>query len=203
MPMNHASCAGTDASQETLPSSTHEGPPHTVVDRNVSALAALRSRHLEQRSLQNRIADAITRFAGGMPCIYLHAVLFGSWLLVNGGVLPIIEPFDPYPFVMLAMFASVEAIFLSTFVLISQNRQAELAEKRNDLDLQVNLLSEHEITRILQLVDAIARQVGVACEDHETDVLKKDVRPEALMERMEAAEQRAYPHRGDTGSAAG
>lgn len=176
------------AGEETNPSPTHSGPPHEVVDRNVRALAEIRSRHLGKRSLQGRVADRITGFAGSMGCIYLHLFVFGSWLLINSRALPIMEPFDPYPFVMLAMFASVEAIFLSTFVLISQNRQAELAEKRNDLDLQINLLAEHEITRTLQLVDAMAKRLNVTVGDHETDVLKQDVRPEAVMQRMEAVE---------------
>jgi uncharacterized membrane protein len=180
--------ASTDCRPETLPSPERDGPPHQVVDRNVHALAEIRSRHLETRNLEGRIADAITRFAGSMRCIYLHLALFGAWLLINARVLPIVEPFDPYPFVMLAMFASVEAIFLSTFVLISQNRQATLAEKRNDLDLQVNLLAEHEITRVLQLVDAIAKRLDVARDDHETDVMKQDIHPEAVMQRMEAVE---------------
>jgi uncharacterized membrane protein len=180
----------SDAQLESYPSASHAGAPHDVVDRNVRALAEIRAGYFDKRPLQGRIADAITGFAGSMGCIYLHLALFGSWLLVNSGAVPVIEPFDPYPFVMLAMFASVEAIFLSTFVLISQNRQSELAEKRNDLDLQVNLLAEHEITRILQLVDAIAKRLNVAPNDHETEVLKQDVRPEAVMKRMEAAEAR-------------
>jgi uncharacterized membrane protein len=157
-----------------------------VVDRNVHALERIRSVHLGRRDLQGRAADRITRFAGSMACIYLHLTLFGSWLIINTGLVPGLEPFDPFPFVMLAMFASVEAIFLSTFVLISQNRQAELAEKRNDLDLQINLLAEHEITRLLQLVDEIAKRVGVPRDPARTDPLKQDVHPEAVVRRMEA-----------------
>lgn len=171
------------------PSGGEKGSPNEVVDRNVHALAEIRDAYAGKRTLQERAADAITRFAGSMACIYLHLALFGTWLLINTRVLPIMEPFDPYPFVMLAMFASVEAIFLSTFVLISQNRQAELAEKRNDLHLQVTLLAEHEITRVLQLVDEIAVRVGVPREEGNTEPLKQDIHPEAVMKRMEAIEQ--------------
>ena len=167
--------------QDTQTSAT----THAVVDRNVHALAEIRAQHMERRDLQGRVADRITRFAGSMACIYLHLALFGSWLLINTRVMPIVEPFDPYPFVMLAMFASVEAIFLSTFVLISQNRQAVLAEKRNDLDLQINLLAEHEITRILQLVDEIAKRMAIPSVGHDTEALKRDVQPEDVMTRME------------------
>ena len=157
-----------------------------VVDRNVHALANIRAAHLDRRDIQERVADRITAFAGSLGCIYLHLVLFGSWLLINTGALPVMKPFDPYPFVMLAMFASVEAIFLSTFVLISQNRQAALTEKRNDLDLQINLLAEHEITRILQLVDDIAKKLDVPRDIHDTEPLKEDVQPEAVIKQMES-----------------
>jgi uncharacterized membrane protein len=168
--------------------------PAEVVDRNVHELEQIRTAHLEKRTLQGRVADRITGFAGSMACIYAHLLLFGTWLLVNSGVWPVIAPFDPYPFVMLAMFASVEAIFLSTFVLISQNRQAALAEKRNDLALQVNLLAEHEITRLLRLVDEIAKRLSVPRDEDATEPLKQDVHPEAVMKRMELLTER---RRGD------
>jgi len=179
---------GVAAAEQPSPSS-EGGAPHEVVDRNVRALAEIRAGYLATRTPPGRVADAITGFAGSMGCVYLHLGLFGAWLLINSRVLPIMEPFDPYPFVMLAMFASVEAIFLSTFVLISQNRQAALSEKRADLDLQVNLLSEHEITRILQLVDAIAKRMDVASDDRATELLKEDVRPEQVVRRMEDVER--------------
>ena len=132
-----------------------------VVRRNIQALLEVRKRLERRKSRQEAIADAITRFTGSMTFVYLHAAIFGGWILVNTGVVPGVRPFDPFPFVMLAMIASVEAIFLSTFVLISQNRMAALADKRADLDLQINLLSEHEITRLIELVDAIADHLGV------------------------------------------
>jgi uncharacterized membrane protein len=165
-------------------------PAPEVVDRNVHALQEIREKHLGRRNLQERVADRITAFAGSLPCVYLHLLLVGLWLLINSGVLAWMTPFDPYPFVMLAMFASVEAIFLSTFVLISQNRQAALAEKRNDLDLQVNLLAEHEITRLLQLVDEIAKKLDVPRDARGTEALKEDVKPEDVIKRMESHEAR-------------
>jgi uncharacterized membrane protein len=172
-----------------------------VVDRNVQALAKIRASLLERRNFQERAADRITAFAGSLACVYVHLALVVGWLLINVGWVPGIPRFDPYPFVMLAMFASVEAIFLSTFVLISQNRQAMLAEKRNDLDVHVNLLAEHEITRILQLVDEIAKKLDIARDVRSTEPLKEDVHPEAVIERMDAgnddpsAESAARPSR--------
>ncbi|HEX8299045.1 MAG TPA: DUF1003 domain-containing protein, partial [Rubricoccaceae bacterium] len=93
---------------------------------------------------------------------------------------------DP-SFVILATAASVEAIFLSTFVLISQNQTAAAADARADLDLQVSLLAEHETTRLLRLVVAIADHLGIdAASDHELDELQLDVAPEKVMDHMEA-----------------
>ncbi|MFT3772780.1 MAG: DUF1003 domain-containing protein [Minicystis sp.] len=109
------------------------------------------------------------------------------------GVVPGVRPFDPFPFVMLAMIASVEAIFLSTFVLISQNRMAALADRRADLDVQINLLAEHEITRLIALCDAMAQHLGVHPEpgSQRIEELKRDVRPEAVLDEIEqAAEDR-------------
>jgi uncharacterized membrane protein len=88
--------------------------------------------------------------------------------------------------VILAMVASVEAIFLSTFILISQNRMAAAADKRADLDLQINLLSEHEVTKLIALVSSIADRMGVKTEvDPEVDELKQDVAPEAVLDEIE------------------
>jgi uncharacterized membrane protein len=93
-----------------------------------------------------------------MRFVYLHLLLYGAWIAVNLGWTPL-KPFDP-SFVILAMEASVEAIFLSTFVLITQNRMAALADRRADLDLQVSLLTEHEVTRVVTLVTAMAERMG-------------------------------------------
>jgi uncharacterized membrane protein len=124
-----------------------------------------------------------------MRFVYLHAALFGGWIILNLGLIPGIKPFDPFPFVMLAMWASVEAIFLSTFVLISQNRMMSLAEKRADLDLQVSLLAEHEVTRLIHMVDALSRHVGMP-EPTDTEIkeLKQDVAPEKVLEEISRAE---------------
>src|SRR5438045_2164696 len=127
-----------------------------IVHRNIRALLEVRKEFERQKRVEERVADCITAFTGSLRFVYMHAALFAAWIVVNLGWVPGVRPFDPFPFVMLAMLASVEAIFLSTFVLISQNRMAALAERRAELDLQINLLAEHEITRLIQLVDAIA-----------------------------------------------
>ena len=124
-----------------------------VLERNIQSLQLRRQREEEEASFEERIAGAITRFTGSMLFVYLHLAVFGFWIVANLGWVPGVPAWDP-SFVVLAMVASVEAIFLSTFVLISQNRMAAAADERADLDLQISLLAEHEVTRLVTLVSA-------------------------------------------------
>lgn len=161
-----------------------ESPLASVVDRNIEALLAVRKEAEERRTAQDRIVDAVTAFAGSIWCVFVHAALLVFWLLANSGKLGI-RPWDPYPFVMLAMAASVEAIFLSTFVLIGQNRQAIAADRRADLDVQIDLLTEHEVTRLINMVDAIARKVGVDPDVPDLEEIKRDVAPETVVAEID------------------
>ena len=159
-----------------------------VVARNTRALLARRRMEDRAMPLEERLADAITRFSGSMRFVYLHLALFGLWITINLGWLPL-PRFDP-SFVILAMLASVEAIFLSTFVPISQNRMAALADKRAELDLQVSLLAEHELTRLVSLVKAIADHHGIdAARDAELEEIMQDIAPETVLDQIEASER--------------
>jgi uncharacterized membrane protein len=174
----------------------------SVVERNIAAMIARRRTDEARRGVQDRIADAIGRFAGSMPFVYIHAALFGAWVAINLGWVPGVPKFDE-TFVVLAMFASVEAIFLSTFVLITQNRMAELADRRADLDLQVSLLAEHEVTRLITLVKAMADRMGVdESRDPELAELEKDVAPERVLDHMEASERKFAADSGTRGMGA-
>jgi uncharacterized membrane protein len=155
-----------------------------IVERNIQALLSRAKKEGKTKTTEEKIADTITRFTGSMAFVYIHLSLFLLWIIFNLGWLGL-KPFDP-SFVILAMFASVEAIFLSTFVLISQNRMAAQADKRADLDLQVSLLAEHEITRMITLVKAIAAKMDIeASQDPEIAELEKDVQPEKVLDTME------------------
>ena len=157
-----------------------------VLARNIAALLAVKKEKDAARPARDRVADAISRFTGSMTFVYLHLSVFGAWIVVNLRFTPF-PKFDP-SFVVLAMVASVEAIFLSTFVLITQNRLAAEADKRADLDLQISLLAEHEITRLVTLVAAIGRKLGVSEADDPTlEPLKKDVAPEQVLEQIDSA----------------
>src|SRR5215218_6132992 len=172
----------------TVPRPSPEGLA-PVLARNIQALNQRRKRDERTATREERLAQAITDFTGSMLFVYLHLAVFGFWIVANLGWIPGIPAWDP-SFVVLAMIASVEAIFLSTFVLISQNRMAAAADKRADLDLQINLLAEHEVTKLVALVAALAKHMGVRSEvDHEVDELKQDVAPEAVLDKIEKTER--------------
>jgi uncharacterized membrane protein len=162
-----------------------------VVERNINTIVELREEVHRNRCFQERLADAITAWSGSMLFVYVHVVWFGAWILINLHLTPM-PAFDPYPFGLLTMIVSLEAIFLATFVLISQNRQATVDAQRNDLDLQVDLLAEYELTRVLALVDAIADHLGLDVgKDPELDDLKQDTVPEALVQEMQQRQHAA------------
>jgi uncharacterized membrane protein len=165
------------------PAKENDGELAHVVHKNIRALIAVRSREDARRRSSDVLADRIALFAGSMKSVVIHGTAFTMWLVWN--VVPGTPKFDPYPFVMLAVLASVEAIFLSTFVLISQNRQASLNEKNAQLDLQINLLAEHEVTRLIALTEAVARKVGVPVAEEDLEELKKDVAPERVLEEID------------------
>jgi uncharacterized membrane protein len=160
-----------------------------VVQNNIESLVQMGRAAEQKKGLQEKIADALTRFSGSMAFVYLHAIWFGLWIMLNMGWLGG-KPFDPFPFSLLTLIVSLEAIFLSTFVLISQNHAGELADKRADLDLQINLLSEHEVTRLLTLMDAVADHLGINIDKKaEVEELKKDIAAEEVLNEIETRKQ--------------
>lgn len=168
---------------------SRDGDLATALHRNIDALEQRRTQEKARAPWSDRVAEAITGFAGSMTFVYVHLVIYGGWLVVNLGWVPGVARFDP-TFVILAMAASVEAIFLSTFVLISQNRMAAMADKRADLDLHINLLTEHELTKLVVLVSDVARRLGIASEaEPELDEIKRDVRPATVLDAIEAKQE--------------
>ena len=164
-----------------------------VIERNIRTIIHLRTKAAGERKLQSRIADAITSFSGRMVFVYVHIVWFGVWILLNTGRFGV-RVFDPFPYGLLTMIVSLEAIFLSTFVLISQNRLAKETESRADLNLHISLLTEHELTRVLQMLDAIQDKLGIV--DHKNSELadlEMETKPEdvlAEVDRLQLIEHR-------------
>ncbi|HEY0445766.1 MAG TPA: DUF1003 domain-containing protein [Allosphingosinicella sp.] len=160
------------------------GSLNRALARNIEALQRRRQEEERSARLQERLAEAITRFTGSMRFVSLHVAIYGFWIIANLGWVPGLPAWDP-TFVVLAMIASVEAIFLSTFVLISQNRMAAAADKRADLDLQINLLAEHEVTKLVHMVSEIGKHLGLDIASDEVEELKRDVAPEAVLDAIE------------------
>jgi uncharacterized membrane protein len=161
---------------------------NSVLERNIEALVERRKREEAECSPEERIAMRISGFAGSMMFVYVHLAILSVWIVVNVWSIPGIPPFDP-SLTTVATAASLEAIFLSTFVLINQNRMSIASIKRADLDVQMSLLTEHELTRLLALVSAIADRLNVRTQvDHELDELKQDVTAEAVLDKLENAE---------------
>jgi uncharacterized membrane protein len=173
-------------------SADHDGSTgglNPALRRNIEALRQRRKQEFLNAGREEKIADAITVFTGSMPFVYLHLVIYGAWIAFN--LVPGLPHFDP-SFVILAMAASVEAIFLSTFVLISQNRASAASDKRDELDLHINLLAEHELTRLAEIVSAIAQklEVDTGVEKEEVAEITKDIAPEALLTEIEQQDAR-------------
>ncbi len=181
------------------PLSSDDGADHAgdnpalsaVVERNIRTIIRLRAKAARERSPQDRIADAITATSGRMIFVYVHIVWFGAWIVLNSGQLGL-RPFDPFPYGFLTMIVSLEAIFLSTFVLISQNRLSDEADHRANLDLQIGLLTERELTRVLKMLDAIQQQLGIGHgTDSELADLEKETRPEDVLAEIDRIQRRA------------
>ncbi|MEH1834294.1 MAG: DUF1003 domain-containing protein [Nostoc sp.] len=177
--------------KEYLDDEEHNPLLSKVIERNIRTIIRLRVKAANKRNLQDRIADAITSFSGHIVFVYVHIVWFGGWIIVNTGKLGV-HPFDPFPYGLLTMIVSLEAIFLSTFVLISQNQLSEESEYRTNLNLQIGLLTEHEVTRVLQMLDAIQEQMGIE-NDKDSDLadLEMETKPEDVLSEIERLQQMA------------
>jgi uncharacterized membrane protein len=152
------------------------------LERNIGTLMERRKREIAAAPAAERVAAAVTGFLGSMWSVGFHALFFGSWILVNLGLAPWVRPFDP-TFVMLGMIASVEAIFLTTFVLINQNRLARVEEERSELALQIALLTEREGSKLLELAAGIARRLDLPV-DGEAESLTEETAPDAVLDEI-------------------
>jgi len=158
-----------------------------LTKRNVETVLRLEEAAKEQRTRADRVAEVIAGFCGSMTFVWVHVAWFGGWIIFN--LLPGIKHIDPFPYTFLTLVVSLEAIFLSTFILISQNHDTRVSEKRNHLDLQINLLSEQENTQMLRMLQQIATKVGAdVAQDSHAKVMEQPTNPEKLVEQIEQTE---------------
>jgi uncharacterized membrane protein len=137
---------------------------------NIEAIAQMEQTSLERRTAAERISDYVTRLVGNFEFLIVQSVALLAWCLVNLHFIPGIKPFDPFPFGILALLVSAESVFLTIFVLVRQSRMARQSERRSHLDLQVSMLSEQELTTIIQMLQKLCEHAGV-----NVDVSKQDV----------------------------
>ena len=179
--------------QETAEHQEDNPALSNIIQRNIRKIIQLRLQAVREQSLQDRIAGAITSFAGSMPFLYVHVVWFCVWILLNTGRFGL-HAFDPFPYGLLAMVVALEAIFLSTFVLISQKLFSKEAKRLADLSLHTGLLTEHELTRVLQMLRAIQDKLGVTNDEDSTIAdadLLMETRPEDVLAEIERLQGRA------------
>ena len=162
-------------------------PADRLTEQNVETVTRLEQAAREKRTPTDRLAETIATFCGSMTFVWVHVVWFGGWILLNS--IPRITHIDPFPFTFLTLIVSLEAIFLSTFILISQNLDSRIRERRSHLDLQLNLLSEQENTKMIVMLHAIAQRVGAdLTQDPQLKALSEETEPERLIEQIEARE---------------
>lgn len=174
------------------PSTSPKSPPSKTVEEitaeNVRTIGQLERAAQREESLGDRIAAVINRVCGSMAFLWINAIGFAVWISLNTVILE--KPWDAFPFAFLTLVVSLEAIFLAIFLLIAENRQARVEERRSKLDLQINLLAEQENTKTMQLLHRIARHVGVEEEaDGEFAVLAQATRPEKLIAQIDSIEK--------------
>jgi len=168
---------------------TGTGSFEQLTQRNIEVVRKLEEAANEQRTTSDHVARIIARFCGSMTFVWVHVIGFGGWITIN--LVPGVQHIDPFPFTFLTFLVSLEAIFLSTFILISQNQDTRVSERRNHLDLQINLLSEQENTKMLMMLQAIAEKVGAEFEpDEDVTVLAQETELEKVVEQIQQHEEK-------------
>ena len=164
---------------------TASSSPDPIANKNIEAIAGLEKRAMLNHTMAERIAEALTRWAGSVVFIAIHIVWFAFWVVANIGWIPGLAPWDPFPFGFLTMVVSLEAIFLSLLVLMAQNRLTRDADKRAQLDLQINMLAEQESTTTLRMLEKICQHLGIDFEAEEEKYLANETDVNALAKTLE------------------
>jgi uncharacterized membrane protein len=156
-------------------------------EAHIDSIVKQEEEALERRSVSERLVDTVGAFVGSLTFVVLHLALLAAWVVVNTGRIPGVKPFDPWPFSLLGVMVAVEAVVLSSFIIMRQNRMMRRGEQRDHLNLQINLLAEKEITAVLQLVRALCGHMGLQSIAADKDVreLSQDTSIESLHQKLE------------------
>ena len=168
----------------------HKAMP-AVIRQNISSIAELDKEFAQERSRLDRLSDGISTFVGSIQFLFAHVLIFGAWIVINTPWVLGRHAFDPYPYVFLNFVLAVEAVFLGTFVLMSQNRQNRQDEQRAHLDLQIGLLAEQETTKTLQMLQRICEHLGIreVSKDKELQQMIETTHVEELAHELQKAHE--------------
>jgi uncharacterized membrane protein len=172
--------------------------PRTLTNmrRNVQEICKIEEKGLKARSFGEQFGDFVVNQSGRVWFIALHMVWFVVWIILNSRNSSLRKSFDPFPFPLLTLVVSLESIFLSLFILMSQNRSSRQADERAHLDLQINLLAEHESTKALQLLQALCQHHGLSCaKDAEIDELISTTKPAEILRELKEGLPTAAPEK--------
>lgn len=187
-PLEDSGATLTKSLQEQKRNRTSTSPQDAsrLTEENVRTIAQLQEGLRRQRTFVERLADGIGSFVGSMSFAVLHIIWFTAWSVWNLGVVPGLPPFDRFPFMLLSLIVSCEAVVLSTFVLIKQNRMSRMSEERAHLNLQIDILAEQEITKMLQMIQLISQRLGVpeASNDRKAAALSEETGVEMLAQKV-------------------
>jgi uncharacterized membrane protein len=168
--------------------STQQGSPAA---RNIQAIIELERKALSSSSWSARVSDRISRFAGSLWFVLCHVVAFTVWAGWNA-LAPAALRFDPYPYGLLTFIVSLEGVLIATFVLIAQNRMAVQSDRRDHLNLQVDLLAEQEMTVVLRMLRRISERLNIDPESEEEERVERLGEETNVYELMQAIE-REFP----------
>ncbi|QQG50293.1 MAG: DUF1003 domain-containing protein [Candidatus Berkelbacteria bacterium] len=154
------------------------------MEQSREAYRTFKAKANSHRTPTQKIADFVTTRSGTFAFLTINVLFFTCWVLVNSGALPIFPIFDPFPFVMLTTIVSLEAIILAIFVLMSQSREADIADLREEVDFQVNVQAEHEITKCLEMLQEIQQHLGIQKPDSELTEMTETLNAEQIEERV-------------------
>lgn len=153
---------------QIIPSKTPASPPFS--ESRQQLFRSFEAKSLRSRSFLTQVADDLTAFCGSTGFLVFHVFFFITWITINTNLVPgLIKSFDPFPFGLLTMLVSLEAIFLSIFVLVSQNRSSYISTVRDEVHMRVNLIAEEEITKTLQVLSEIRTKLDIKEEDPELE----------------------------------
>jgi len=160
---------------------SHLHPHH----RSRRIIRSYQARALKRRPLSAKLADILTKSFGTPVFLAMNTAIFIGWMIINSGMHPAVAPFDPYPYLFLVTFVSMEAIILTIVVLISQNRQSQIDTIRDELLLQVELITEREISKLLAMNKKLLEKSGHKIDDPELEEMLKEVDTSYIERKLE------------------